>query len=845
MRSLVLLIALIISVSGIFAQATPAPLAPAENSGTTSAKAPFIVPPEKARPIAMNRFEVAPVIDGNLDEPAWQQAAVFKDFVQIQPGDNIAPSKPTIAYIGYDSRQLYLAFHCFDDPDKIRATVAARDSVFGEDNVRVYLDTFNDQRRAYLLGWNPLGIQADALFTAGAGTDFSFDIVMESKGRIVSDGWTLEVAIPFKSLRYEAGEGKQWGIHIWRNIDRFNDELDSWMPISRDKAGVLNQAGHIANLTNISTERTLEIIPTVKVSEDGERIPAFPNHDYAAHPNFADPGRMLNGPVRGEFGLSVKYTLTPTVTLDAAYNPDFADVEADAPVLQANQRFPIFFAEKRPFFLEGKDIFNTPQQVLYTRTIADPDLAVKLSGKRGLNSFGLLFASDNAPNGDKPVSDNNALVVVARGKRDIGAENSLGFIATLSRFAQNRNTVQAGQSEFIRRDNLVAGVDGRFRLGAQQTLNFQLLGTTAHQCFNDFDFDAAAHPTQAQANRDECGSTYRKYRTGNGLAYVFGFSKESRHFSWNYNAQGRNRTYRADVGFTRRFNTNYQGMFFNYNSEPNPKAKIISWRIGGGPNVNFDWQGRLQNQETNTEFSLRLQRNAYAGAGIYRGYERVFEDDFGPRRQPGNTNLGFARNDPERSTVGKSVYFFAGANPSKKYGFNVSGGYDWSTFHFDGRVGPRFQRVSPGVIAQTDFRRDPGPAYGPSGSVNLQLQPLDTLNFSVDYNYNKLTRNDTQRVAFVSHIFSVNTQYQFTRFVFLRGRLDYETLGGSVNGQYLFGWTPKPGTAFYVGYNDNLSYRGFNYFNPLRGDLPETGFRRDSRTFFIKLSYLFRKSFGG
>ncbi|PYS75983.1 MAG: hypothetical protein DMF66_17250, partial [Acidobacteria bacterium] len=203
------------------------------------------LPPEKTQPLNIPRFDKPPVIDGKLDDDVWKQAAVLKDFYQTSPGDNVAPTAPTEVFVGYDSKFLYFGFHCFDDPSKVRATVAKRDEVFGEDNVRIFLDTFNDQRRAYILGWNPLGIQQDGIFTEGQGSDFTVDIVMESKGMITSDGYTVEVAIPFKSLRYEVGKGKLWGLHVWRNIDRMNDEIDSWMPMSRDASGTLNQAGHI------------------------------------------------------------------------------------------------------------------------------------------------------------------------------------------------------------------------------------------------------------------------------------------------------------------------------------------------------------------------------------------------------------------------------------------------------------------------------------------------------------------------------------------------------------------------------------------------------------------------
>ncbi|HYY42945.1 MAG TPA: sugar-binding protein, partial [Pyrinomonadaceae bacterium] len=303
--------------------------------------------PEKANPVRVTRFEVPPVIDGKPDDAVWKTAAAFKDFVQINPGDNTKPSLPTEVFMGYDAKTLYILFHAFDEPGKVRATVAKRDDVLNaEDSVRVLLDTFNDQRKAYVLCFNPLGIQQDGIRTEGVNVDFSVDIVMESKGALTEDGYVVEVAIPFKSLRYEAGKDKQWGLQIFRIIQRLNGEQDSWMPISRDVNGLLNQAGHISGLEGVSTERTLELIPSLTVSETGKRLPHF-----APVPN--DPGRMVNQPVGLDPGLTVKFGVTPTSTLNLAINPDFAQVEADATVVTTNQRFPIFFQEKRPFFLEG------------------------------------------------------------------------------------------------------------------------------------------------------------------------------------------------------------------------------------------------------------------------------------------------------------------------------------------------------------------------------------------------------------------------------------------------------------------------------------------------------------
>src|SRR5689334_9256833 len=226
-----------------------------------------IVPAEKSQPIRIARFEKRPVIDGKLDDEVWKQAIVLKDFYDIDPGDNVPAQKQTEVMLGYDPKFLYIGFRCYDESDKVRVTVARRDNIFSDDYVGFFLDTFNDQRKAFEAFFNPLGIQGDATFTEGRGEDFSVDVVMESKGVVDDKGWTVEVAIPFKSIRYTAGKGKLWGAHFFRRIKRLNNELDSWMPVSRSVANTLGQAGHLTGFEGISTERTFEIIPSLTISE--------------------------------------------------------------------------------------------------------------------------------------------------------------------------------------------------------------------------------------------------------------------------------------------------------------------------------------------------------------------------------------------------------------------------------------------------------------------------------------------------------------------------------------------------------------------------------------------------
>jgi len=744
------------------------------------------------------------------------------DFYQTQPGDNIAPSFPTQVLLGYDSKTLYIAFRVRDDAGKVHATVAKRDDIWGDDTVHVVLDTYNDKRKAYILGFNPLGIQADGILTESEGggrEDYSLDIVMDSKGSLTEDGYVVEVAIPFKSLRYEAGKGKLWGFNAVRRVRRLDNEHDSWMPVSRDKSGTLNQEGHITGLEDISTERTLEIIPTFTLSESGRRVRTLSVAAVNADPTLQDPGRFINKPVKVDPGLNVKFGVTSTVTLDVTANPDFAQVEADQPVVIANQRFPIFFSEKRPFFLEGADIFQTPLQAVHTRAIIDPDFAVKLSGKQGRNSFGLLLASDNAP-GDFTEEerndpdllpdiarfiDKNAYVGVVRYKRDVGKENTLGLIVT--------------SYNFIEKHNQLAGLDGRFRLDKQTTFNFQVVGTTSRRFFFDPELND------------------KVYRTGNAVGYSWNYDKSGRNFGFGTFGQGRTRDYRADVGFTRRTNTNYQGNFFRYSTDPKPKAKLISWRIIGGTDMNFDWQRRMQNFGGFTNIGFDLTKQTFFNIGYSQFYERLFEEEFGAKRTATQQGAFFG-NDSERSTRGRATHGFFGTNFSKKFSAFIFAGHRWNVFDFDFGAGPRFPRVSPAALANPDAQLDPGPANTFDLGISVEYKPIAAFRGSLDYNRNRFTRNDTGRLVFIDNIYSFKATYQFTRFVFARARLDYDSLGSSVRGQYLFGWTPNPGTSFYVGYNDDLKYDGFS---PFTSHL-ERGFRRNGRTFFIKTSYLFRRS---
>jgi len=805
----------------------PSPVSPSNEPQTVVTNAPAEPSPRyvaKDAPVRIPRLETPPIIDGQLNDAVWQTAAVFGDFLQTQPGDNVKPTHPTEFMMGYDAKNLYMAFRVKQERDKVRATVARRDNIFNDDYVLVHLDTFNDQRQAYLLFFSPLGIQADGTFTEGRGEDFSVDIVMESKGVLTDDGFTIEVAIPFKSLRYEAGKNKQWGLHINRRVKYNNNEYNSWMPDDRSRSGWLHKAGHITGLEDIETTRQLEINPSFTISESGRRTRFTFNNDPS--------GRFVNDKIKAEFGMTAKFSLTPTITLDFAYNPDFAQVEADAPVSTANQRFPIFFAEKRPFFLERIDIFQSGLNIVNTRAIVDPDIAVKLTGRRGKNTFGLLYASDNAPGnysidereslrgcqrrrltdsniicGIERFVDKNADIGVFRFKRDIGRQHNLGFFATTYNFPE--------------RHNHTAGFDGRFRLSSKTVTEFQVVGTNSRRFFYDANLDQSL------------------YRTGNGFGYRIYLERSDRNLYMNYLAIGRTRDYRADVGFTQRYDTNYLGSFIQYQTDRDATKSIIYKRINNATNVTYDWKGRTQGMRSNTQGMLALQRQTYVGGGLEFGYERVFEHEFGARRTALRPFQGsFFGDDSERSSHRREVYSFIETSPVKQiFGLLVLS-YSKGNLDYDLGAGPKYPRVSPAALAGSP-KFDPGAGNQFYLESSLRYQPTAAWQAQINYTRRRLVRNDTGRVAFDDNVFSLRSTYQFTRDIFARLRLDYSNISTRLRPQLVVGWTPSPGTALYAGYNDDFNYNGFNPYTRI----PEPGFRSNGRTFFIKASYLFRKSF--
>ena len=408
-------------------------------------------------------FSSPPKIDGILDEPFWLNAAVLDSFSQYEPLEGGDPSEKTVAYIGYDTKNLYIGVKCYDsEPKAIRACLTKRDEVTGDDGITVFLDTFNDKKRAFAFQVNPCGVQVDGIYTEnrrrgrGRGGFFDFDrnwdTYLITDAQQDEEGYTVEMAIPFKSLRFPSRSPQTWGIQIKREIRRKSEEI-YWAPRSRNINGFLIQAGTLDIEGDIEQGKNLEFLPVVTgLKQNGEK--------------FAP-----------EAGLNFKYGITSELTADVAVNPDFSQIEADMPQNDVNQRYALYYSEKRPFFLEGKDFFDTPFELVYTRTVVNPLWGTKLTGKIGKTTIGFLSAYDeNPPEIDIPGAEyddedeSRSLVNVLRVRRDLFAESYIGFILT-------DKEMGASWDSLTNNYNRVAGIDGEFKFNNFYRMSFQVIGS--------------------------------------------------------------------------------------------------------------------------------------------------------------------------------------------------------------------------------------------------------------------------------------------------------------------------------------------------------------------------------
>ncbi|MBD3868074.1 MAG: carbohydrate binding family 9 domain-containing protein [Acidobacteria bacterium] len=387
------------------------------------------IPAEADAPVhSVPRASTEIVLDGALDESAWNDALQIELGYEVEPGENIDPPVRTVCLVTYSDRHVYFGFRAYDpDPSKIRARYSDRDRAWEDDWVGIVLDTFNDQRRAYELISTPLGVQIDAINDeVGSSYDTSWNAIWKSAGRITADGYEVEMAIPFNQIRFQQEDGGQvWGFDAIRSYPRGQRHHIGIFPRDRGSNSYLNQTVKLTGITGVSPGKNLEVIPTVTGTRTDSRT------------SLADL-ELESGDSESDLGVSVRWGITPNMSLNAALNPDFSQIEADALQLDVNEQFALFFRETRPFFKEGADYFNTELNLVHTRSIADPSSAGKLTGKNGKHTWGVFSAQDDQTNLIVPgpegssggIFDISNTSSVGRYRYDFGSNSTIGAMVT-------------------------------------------------------------------------------------------------------------------------------------------------------------------------------------------------------------------------------------------------------------------------------------------------------------------------------------------------------------------------------------------------------------------------------
>ncbi|HEX9216207.1 MAG TPA: DUF5916 domain-containing protein [Gemmatimonadales bacterium] len=758
---------------------------------------------ERQLDVRIPRFDAEVVIDGDLADSVWAHAALLTGFSQYAPNDGVSAVDSTQVLVWYSGNAIYFGIRAYELHGKPTATLADRDQIFGDDNVQILLGTFHDGKKALMFAVNPLGVQGDGALVEGANItasgfiggavigreqpDLSPDYVFQSRGRVTDSGYEVEVRIPFKSLRYQPKQPQDWSINIIRQIKHSGFE-DTWFPAKRASATFIGQSGNLIGLSGMHRGLVMDLNPEATAKATG--APGSPGSAYSY-----DVGNP-------QIGGNVRWGLTDNLTLNGTIKPDFSQVESDAGQLAFDPRLALFFPEKRPFFLEGSELFQVPQNLIYTRRIVQPAAAVKLTGNAHGTDIGVLSAVDqqfaSASGNDNPIFN------IVRAQRSLGPGSRIGLAYT--------DRIEGADY------NRVADVDGRLTFKDIFGLNFQLAGSRTR---------VAGVTTTAPLWLTQFTIQHRVW----GLRSVFaGISDQ----------------FRTASGFIGRAGIVHSYVDPSYTTYGN--AGALLQRFTGDILVDGIWQyqnfvhGRhMQDKKLHVNGNAILRGGWSIGAGYFVesfGYDSALYANYRlevPKSGGGLDTIPFIG----QPTIANGEYLIQIGTPQWKH---FSGG----GFFLQGHDENFFEWASANLLLL---------------SVDVSYRPTDRLRNSLSYFWQQVNRRTDGTLVNVGRVVRAKMEYQLSRPLFIRLVGQYiqdqtdslrddsrtnapiliagpssvtRTRASATNLFHvdaLISYQPVPGTVVFAGYgSDMLDEDAFRF----------RGLTRTGDAVFVKISYLFR-----
>ena len=706
-------------------------------------------------------------IDGKLDDSGWEKVGKAANFVERSPGDNTKPEVETEAFMTYDDSKLYVAFVCHDQPAAIRATMCQRDQFTGDDAVCLLVDTYGNAAWAYEFFVNPYGIQKDNLFASGR-EDQGYDLIWESAAQITDSGYQVEMAVPFASIRFPNQEVQTWRVDFWRNRPRESLKQYSWSANDRNEQCWPCQWGTVEGIKNVHPGKGIEILPAVVTYQSGKLSPADDN-----------AFRFKNSDPDGELSLGGKYAITSDMTVEATINPDFSQIESDAAQIDVNTTYALMYPERRPFFQEGIDIFSTMFNSFYTRTINDPQLAIKLTGRMGKNSVGFLSALDQntpymipLPGMSALINTGKSFANILRGTRAFGNNSMIGFMI-------NDRRLDGGGS------GTIATLDYDFRLSKNYSTDAQYIvshttepvDTLLTSDLKRIQFDKGKHTAVFDGE-----SFY-------GSAFITRLKRDAR--SWNFYMDYNqvSPSYRTEIGFDPVMDYRNLTVYQSYNIYPKNSLLV-----------------RITPQ-----------------ASIYRRWsfdrvKKIEENDIGIDGQLKIAQIYFSVNFGQTNELWGGVQFdhLWAVNTDLSGWINNRLGCD-----FEFRQGVGIDRYRLVKENETTI------------NTSLFIKPVDRLTIEPDISYFKSTQVGAGEELYRGYITRTRVKFQANRQLSLRLVVQYDDFEQAWEVDPLLTYRVNSFSVLYLG-------SAYNYNNLILDQNIRSQWKMTSRQFFMKLQYLFQ-----